>query len=46
MVNPRKNLAHCIDLLMLLGYGFHDAVTFQERLLKRYQDQRSSQRTS
>lgn len=51
-VNPRNNLAHCfecgknmnnIDLLMLLGYDFHDAVTFLERLLKRHQGRRPNQ---
>ena len=45
-VNPRNNLAHCfhcnknlnnIDLLMILGYDFRDAVAVLERLLKRYE---------
>jgi DNA primase len=45
-VNPRNNLAHCfgceknlnnIDLLMILGYDFRNAVAILERWLLRHQ---------
>jgi hypothetical protein len=45
VVNPRNNLAHCfhcakninnIDLLLLCGYGFRDAVTLLQRWLRLY----------
>jgi DNA primase len=48
-VNPRNNLAHCfschknwnnIDLLLTLGYTFHEAVTVLDRFLKEFLSQR------
>ncbi|WP_145253729.1 hypothetical protein [Planctomycetes bacterium Pan216] len=53
-VNPCNNLAHCfcckrnlnnIDLLLELGYDFHAAVTLLDQWLRRYQLQKSQNKT-
>jgi hypothetical protein len=49
-VNPRNNLAHCfccqknlnnIDLLIILGYDFREAVALLDRWLTQYQSQQA-----
>ena len=53
-VNPRNNLAHCfccqknlnnIDLMLTLGYDFHEAVTLLQRWLTQHKNQPARKKT-